>query len=121
VKYKILTNWISILAILFVSLMPIVSHAFEESQTSDYQVICSSNGLKIIPVHNENQNNLEHKFNLNHCTFCTFAVDDELLIEKVNNVQNLFRIEHTILISSLPKIKNHSSLTANLPQAPPLI
>ena len=47
-KYKILTNWISILAILFVSLMPIVSHAFEESQSSDYQVICSSNGLKII-------------------------------------------------------------------------
>jgi hypothetical protein len=120
-KYKALTNWISILAVLFVSLMPIISHAFEESQSSDYQVICSSNGLKIIPVHNENQNNLDDKFNLNHCTFCSFAVGDEFSIEKVNNVQNLFRFEHTILISSLPKIKNHSSLTANLPQAPPLI
>ena len=62
-KYKVLTNWISILAILFVSLIPIASHALEENQSSDYQVICSSNGLKIIPVHNENQNNLEHKFN----------------------------------------------------------
>ena len=120
-KYKALTNWISILAILFVSLIPIAVHALEEKQTSDYQVICSSNGLKIIPVHNENQNNLDDKFNLNHCTFCSFAVGDEFSIEKVNNVQNLFRFEHTILISSLPKIKNHASLTANLPQAPPLI
>ena len=120
-KYKILTNWISILAILFVSLIPIAAHALEENQSSDYQVICSSNGLKIIPVHNENQNNLDDKFNLNHCTFCTFALDEEYSIEKINNAQNFFRFDHKKFISSLPNIKNHSSLTANLPQAPPLI
>ncbi len=120
-KYKILTNWISILAILFVSLLPIISNAFEDSQSSDYQVICSSNDLKIIYAQNENINNLDHKFNLNHCTFCTFAVDDEFSIEKVNDVQNLFTSEHTKSISFLPKIKNHSFLTANPPQAPPSI
>ena len=120
-KYKISTNWILILAILFLSLFPIVSNAFEDSQSSDYQVICSSNGLKIIYADNENQNNLEHKFNLNHCTFCTLAVDDEFSIEKVNNVENFFRFEHAKLISYLPKIKNYSFLTANPPQAPPSI
>ena len=120
-KYKALTNWISILAVLFVSLMPMISHAFEESQSSDYQVICSSNGLKIIPVHNENQNNLDDKFNLNHCTFCTFAVDDKFLIEKVNNVRNLSKFKHIKLINFLPKIKKHPFLSTNFPQAPPSI
>jgi len=120
-KYKILTNWISILVVLFVSLLPIVSNAFEDSQSIDYQVICSSNGLKIIYAHNENQNNLDHKFNLNHCTFCTFAVDDKFLIEKVNNVRNLSRFKHIKLINFLPKIKKISFLSTNFPQAPPSI
>jgi SPX domain protein involved in polyphosphate accumulation len=120
-KYKVLTNWISILAILFVSLIPIASHALEENQSSDYQVICSSNGLKIISAYNENQNNLDHKLNLNHCTFCTFAVDDKFLIEKVNNVRNLSRFKHIKLINFLPKIKKHPFLSTNFPQAPPSI
>jgi hypothetical protein len=120
-KYKVLTNWISILAILFVSLIPITSHALEETQSSDYQVICSSNGLKIISAYNENKNNLDHKLNLNHCTFCTFAVDDKFSIEKVNNVINLSRLDHIKLINFLPKIKKHSFLSTNFPQAPPSI
>ena len=48
VKYKILGRWVSVLAILFVSLMPIISQAFEKDQSNNYQVICSSSGLKII-------------------------------------------------------------------------
>lgn len=120
-KCKILANWISILAILFVSLLPIVSNAFEDSQSSDYQVICSSNGLKIIYEHNENQNNLDHKFNLNHCTFCTFAVDDEFSTYKVDTARKFFNVANLKLIGQLPKAKNYSFLVVNSPQAPPSI
>ena len=63
-KSKILVSCVSILAIIFVSLMPVISQAFEKNQSIDYQVICSSNGLKVITSENLNQNDINNKLNL---------------------------------------------------------
>tara|TARA_B100000768_G_scaffold181378_1_gene204139 strand:- start:722 stop:1087 length:366 start_codon:yes stop_codon:yes gene_type:complete len=120
-KYKKLGSWVSILAILFVSLMPIISQAFEKNQSTDYQVICSANGFKITPLYNQNQNDIKDKYNINHCGFCSFVIDDEVLKSKIGSSKNiLLLIGKNLENNSLVTSKN-IFLSANLSQAPPSI
>tara|TARA_B110000238_G_scaffold198443_1_gene243062 strand:- start:599 stop:964 length:366 start_codon:yes stop_codon:yes gene_type:complete len=120
-KYRKLGSWVSILAILFVSLIPLISQAFEKNQSIDYQVICTSNGLKITTLYNQNQNDINDKNNVNHCSFCSFAIDDEVLKSKISSSKNFL-----LLVGN--NLKNYSLITSkkiflstNLSQAPPSI
>ena len=120
-KYKILGRWLSVLAIIFVSLMPLISQSFEKDQSNNYQVICSSNGLKLIDTNEDSLTNSEIKHNINHCTYCLFVIDDEVLLSNANNSLNSFiffssNITATFLIANKQNIlgNNHS-------QAPPSI
>ena len=121
VKYKILGRWASMLAILFVSLMPLLSQAFEKDQSNNYQVICSINGLKIIELNEDSLTNNKPKPNVNHCSYCSFVIDDEVLSIKADRFQRSLitsnnNITTTFLISNKQNI-----LENNLSQAPPSI
>tara|TARA_B110000003_G_scaffold215008_1_gene214270 strand:+ start:481 stop:843 length:363 start_codon:yes stop_codon:yes gene_type:complete len=119
-KSKILVSCVSILAIIFVSLMPVISQAFEKNQSIDYQVICSSNGLKVITSENLNQNDI-NKCSINHCSYCSFAVDDDSLEIQVNSSKNFFLStnNNSIIFSSI--ISKDFSLSTNPSQGPPSI
>jgi len=120
-KFTKIGSWLSILAIFFVSLMPVISQAIEKDQSNNYQVICSFNGLKLIETDEEKLSNNEAKPNLNHCSYCSFVIDDEVLLSNANNSPNSLiffssNITATFLIANKQNIlgNNHS-------QAPPSI
>ena len=120
-KFKRLGGWLSILAILFVPLMPIIPQAIEKDQSNNYQVICSFNGLKLIETDVEKLSNNEAKTNVNHCSYCSFLIDDEVLLSNANKSSNSLiffssNLTTTFLISTKQNIlgNNHS-------QAPPSI
>ena len=121
VKYKILGRLASMLAILFVSLMPIISQAFEKDQSNNYQVICSSNGLKIIEQNEGNSTNNEVKLNINHCSYCASIIDDKVLSSKADKFQtSLASFSGNIAKSFL--ISNKQNILENIhSQAPPSI
>jgi hypothetical protein len=121
VKYKILGRWVSVLAILFVSLMPIISQAFEKDQSNNYQVICSSSGLKIIEQNEGNSTNNEVKLNINHCSYCASIIDDKVLSSKADKFQtSLASFSGNIAKSFL--ISNKQNILENIhSQAPPSI
>jgi len=120
-KYKILGHWVSILAILFVSLMPLISQAFEKDQSNNYQVVCSSNGLKIIEQNEGNSTNNEVKLNINHCSYCASIIDDKVLSSKADKFQtSLASFSGNIAKSFL--ISNKQNILENIhSQAPPSI
>ena len=121
VKYKIWGRWVSVLAILFVSLMPLISQAFEKDQSNNYQVICSSNGLKIIEQNEGNSTNNEVKLNINHCSYCASIIDDKVLSSKADKFQtSLASFSGNIAKSFL--ISNKQNILENIhSQAPPSI
>jgi len=121
VKYKILGRWVSVLAILFVSLMPIISQAFEKDQSNNYQVICSSSGLKIIEQNEGNSTNNEVKLNVNHCSYCASIIDDKVLSFKAGKFQTS-PASFSSNITKLFLISNKQNILENIhSQAPPLI
>ena len=79
-KYKNLGSWISILAILFVSLMPVISQAFEKNQSNDYQLICSSNGHKLILIDDDNQANGSPNSNISPVSYTHLTLPTILLV-----------------------------------------
>lgn len=120
-KYKILGRWLSVLAIIFVSLMPLISQSFEKDQSNNYQLICSSDGLKLIDTNEDSLTNSEIKHNINHCSYCLFVIDDEVLLS--NTIKSPYspiffssKITTTFLIAN-----KHSILGNNHSQAPPSI
>tara|TARA_B100000795_G_scaffold224773_1_gene180282 strand:- start:326 stop:697 length:372 start_codon:yes stop_codon:yes gene_type:complete len=119
-KYKILGGRVSILAILFLSLMPLISQAFEKDQSNNYQVICSSNGLKLIETSDGNGTSNKSQFNLNHCSYCAVASDDKAFTSKEDKFKNIltFSIYNKTIFSTSNK---QNILENNLSQAPPSI
>ncbi len=121
IKYKTLGHWVSILAIFFVSLMPLISQAFEKDQSNNYQAICSSNGLKLIEVNEDNSINNEAKRNVNHCSYCAFIIDSEVLLSKADKLQNSRASFSRNITKSFLIFNNHNILENNHSQAPPSI
>tara|TARA_B100001996_G_scaffold157601_1_gene120122 strand:+ start:506 stop:871 length:366 start_codon:yes stop_codon:yes gene_type:complete len=120
-QYKIFKSWMSILAILFVSLMPIISQAFEKNQSNDYQIICSSNGHKLILINDNNEANDSLNSNISHCNYCSFSIDNEIILDKLDENKNLFIFANIDSINFSPSIKSYFFQLGNPPQAPPLI
>jgi len=120
-KYKIVGSWISILAILVVSLMPVISQAFEHKNLDGYEVICSSNGLKIILESSENKNDAKDKSTISHCNYCSFVIDDQAISDKERSLQNLLSLLNVNVTHFDLSIKDHPFLSGNSPQAPPSI
>ncbi len=121
VKYKILGRWASMLAILFVSLMPLLSQAFEKDQSNNYQVICSINGLKIIELNEDSLTNNKPKPNVNHCSYCAFIIDSEVLLSKADKFQTLPDSFSVNKASSFLILNKNNILENNHSQAPPSI
>tara|TARA_B100000902_G_scaffold396667_1_gene458321 strand:- start:2020 stop:2385 length:366 start_codon:yes stop_codon:yes gene_type:complete len=120
-KKKNLGGWVSILAILFVSLMPIISQAFEKNQPNDYQLICSSNGHKLILINDNNEANDSPNINISHCNYCSFSIDDEVIFNKSNKNKNPLLLTDIELINVSSSTKDYFFLLGNPPQAPPSI
>ena len=116
-KYKNLGGWISILAILFVSLMPIISQAFEKNQSNDYQLICSSNGHKLILIDDDNQANGSPNSNISHCNYCSFSIDD-IIFNKLNKNKNPLLLTYINLINVSSLTKDNFFLLGHPSQAP---
>ena len=72
--------------------MPLISQAFEKNQSNNYQAICSFNGLKLIEVNEDNSINNEAKRNVNHCSYCAFIIDNEVLLSKADKFQIEFSL-----------------------------
>jgi uncharacterized membrane protein len=121
VKYKILGRWISILAMFFVSLMPLISQAFEKDQLNNYQVICSSNGLKLIELNEDSLTNNAAKLNVNHCSYCASIIDDKILLAKVDKLQTSFVFFNSNIATSFLIPNKQNILENNHSQAPPSI
>tara|TARA_B110000090_G_C13030620_1_gene311700 strand:+ start:54 stop:464 length:411 start_codon:yes stop_codon:yes gene_type:complete len=120
-KYKILGRWLSILAIIFVSLMPLITQSFEKDHSNNYQVICSSSGLKLIDTNEGGLINSEIKQNINHCSYCTFLIDEDVLETKADKFQNSFIFFNINAATSFLSFKQQNILEHNYSQAPPSI
>ena len=66
-------HWIAILALVFIALAPAVSkvHASESPTLSD--VICSTTGIKVINVDDQNGN--VNSLLGDHCSYCSLGID----------------------------------------------
>ena len=120
-KYKILGRWLSVLAIIFVSLMPLISQSFEKDQSNNYQLICSSDGLKLIDTNEDSLTNSEIKHNINHCSYCSFVIDDEVLSIKADRFQRSLITSNSNITTTFLISNKQNILENNLSQAPPSI
>jgi len=112
-------HWIAILAMVFMALAPAVSKVYaSESQTSS-DVICSTTGIKVINVDDQNGN-----VNIllgDHCSYCSLGTD-KLFIDapKAN------KLSHETFVNLFTDTYNPNGYTdlSNLgfnSQAPPVI
>ena len=117
--YTKFNHWIAILALVFMALAPAVYKVYaSESQTSS-DVICSTTGIKVINVDNQNGN-----VNIllgDHCSYCSFGTDKLFLdAPKANKLShetfaNLFSDTYS------PNGYNDLSHLGFNSQAPPVI
>ena len=121
IKYRTLGRWMSILAILFVSLMPLISQAFEKDQSNNYQVICSTNGLKLIKPNEDTSTNNQVKLNVNHCSYCAYVIDDEVSLSKVDKFQTPSAFFDGNITTSFLIPNKQNIFENNHSQAPPSI
>tara|TARA_B110000967_G_scaffold205548_1_gene250324 strand:- start:949 stop:1254 length:306 start_codon:yes stop_codon:yes gene_type:complete len=101
--------------------MPLVSQAFEKNQSNDYQAICSSNGLKLIEINDQNLINNEDKPNISHCINCIILSDNEALVEKIGRFQKLSIFSTNNKVTSFLISNKKNILENNHSQAPPSI
>jgi hypothetical protein len=78
-KYKKLGLWFGIIAILFSSLVPVISQAIDLDDKSNIEVVCSIGGIKLINVSNENTLPDNVQLNLNQCAYCSFGTHNSAL------------------------------------------
>jgi hypothetical protein len=78
-------HWIAILALVFMALAPAVSKVYaSESQTSS-DVICSTTGIKVINVDDQNGN--VNSLLGDHCSYCSLGIDKLFLdAQKANKL-----------------------------------
>jgi hypothetical protein len=112
-------HWIAILALVFMALAPAISKLYaSESQTSS-DVICSTTGIKVINVDDQNGN--VNSMLGDHCSYCSFGADKLFLdAPKANKLSHEI---FTYLFSNTYSPKGHTDLShlGFNSQAPPVI
>ena len=121
-KYKKIGSWLAIFAMLLISFAPLVSQAFPvNSSSNQYDVICSSTGIKLINTDHSSSDENPAVHPLVHCNFCLLSVD-KVIIQRViqkNNV-NYEKLTFTTIEYYSPFVINYFLVT-QLPNAPPSI
>jgi hypothetical protein len=112
-------HWIAILALVFMALAPVISKVYaSESQTSS-DVICSTTGIKVINVDDQNGN--VNSMLGDHCSYCSFGTDKLFLDAPKAN--KLSHETFTNLFSNTYSPNRYNSLShlGFNSQAPPVI
>ena len=69
--------WVAILAILFITLAPLISQASPSSnELEQYDVICSSSGIKIVNASDSNASDSNDSNDMHlmvHCSYCSLS------------------------------------------------
>ena len=80
-------HWIAILALVFMALAPAVSIVYASESQTPSDVICSTTGIKVINVDDQNGN--VNSLLGDHCTYCSLGTD-KLFIDapKANKLSN---------------------------------
>ena len=112
-------HWIAIFALVFMALAPAVSKVYASESQASSDVICSTTGIKVINVDDQNGN--VNSLLGDHCSYCSFGTD-KLFIDapKAN------KLSHEIFANFFSNIYSPNSYTdlSNLgfnSQAPPVI
>ena len=66
-------HWIAILALVFMALAPAVSIVYASESQTPSDVICSTTGIKVINVDDQNGN--VNSLLGDHCSYCSFGTD----------------------------------------------
>ena len=112
-------HWIAILALVFMALAPVISKVYaSESQTSS-DVICSTTGIKVINVDDQNGN--VNSLLGDHCSYCSLVTDKLFL-----DAPKAKRLSHEIFANLFtdtysPKGYTDLSHLGFNSQAPPII
>jgi len=110
--------WIAILAILFITLAPLMSQASPSSnELEQYDVICSSSGFKLINTNDSNDS--PDMRPLVNCTYCSLSSEKTIVYS-----YNFIGILNSLILARTPGTYNLESsyryfLFALLPNAPP--
>ena len=110
--------WIAILAILFITLAPLITQASPLSnELEQYDVICSSSGIKIVNANDSNDSDDIHP--MVHCSYC-FLSSDKIIPYRYNFIS----IKNNHILAKPSSNYNPQSiykyfLFTLLPNAPP--
>jgi len=66
-------HWIAILALVFMALAPAVSKVYASESQASSDVICSTTGIKVINIDDQNGN--VNSFLGDHCSYCSLGTD----------------------------------------------
>jgi hypothetical protein len=78
-------HWIAILALVFMALAPAVSKVYASESPISSDVICSTTGIKVINVDDQNGN--VNSLLGDHCSYCSLGIDKLFLdAQKANKL-----------------------------------
>ena len=121
--YKKIGSWVAIFAMLLTSFMPLISHAVQSTnKTHNIERICTSQGIKFVPTHNQSTDKNHSSINMIHCAYCSIASDKHYLPEDsiqlgliiISNPAKFF------LEYESPVLHSYFKYSPS-PQAPPLV
>lgn len=110
--------WIAIVAVLFITLAPLISQASSSSnELEHYEVICSSSGIKLVDV-NDSSGSSDLSL-MEHCSYCSLSAEKTILnSDSTKDIKN-----NDLLILALnnygQKFIYRYLLASLLPNAPP--
>ena len=112
-------HWIAILALVFMALAPAVSIVYASESQTPSDVICSTTGIKVINVddQNGNVNNLLG----DHCSYCSFGTDKLFIDAPKANTLSHEIFANLFFDTYSPKGYNYLSHLGFNSQAPPVI
>lgn len=122
-KRQTLLLWIALLAVLFGTLAPTVSHALVAVSPAETVQICSVQGYKLIklPGTDTDQQPSSMQQSMQHCAFCTLHGGDTALIPSLALTLTAIagRAVHPLLFYSAPHTLYAWSIAH--PRAPPVL
>ena len=110
---------IAILAVVFISLSPLLSQASTaSSELGQYDVICSSTGIKLVNTSDSNDSRDIHP--MVHCSYCSSSDENLILYNLSFKAIVVNRLEDKIDNSYRLQLSYTYLLESLLPNAPPV-